>query len=126
MPAADLVASATEEDARVDLQHARKVADRIVGLTVSEAVRTLRFAPGLTCPPLARVVDDATRAAAGRGIEPVDLVVAGASAEEGPDIVRVRRHSHGHADWIRTPTSTLTVLLRRRLQVLPSSEERTP
>jgi metal-sulfur cluster biosynthetic enzyme/ribosomal protein L22 len=101
-----------ERQARVVAADARAALDAIRGLPVVRAVAKLRFGPGRTCEPVARVVDKAMAKAERAGIAAELLVVAGGSATEAEDIVRVRRKAHGKADWISSPTADVRVELR--------------
>jgi metal-sulfur cluster biosynthetic enzyme/ribosomal protein L22 len=95
----------TEKDARAALQ-------RIGGRPPVQARSRLRFGPGRTCEAVARVLDEAITEAKEAGLDPENLVVADARADAAEDIVRIRREAHGVADWIHSPTSEITVVLR--------------
>jgi metal-sulfur cluster biosynthetic enzyme len=84
----------------------------VLGTTTVEARARLRFGPGRTCEPLARLLDRAIAQATGSGLDPHNLVVAGGDIEPAEDIVRVRRKAHGKADWIHSPTSRVELLLQ--------------
>jgi metal-sulfur cluster biosynthetic enzyme/ribosomal protein L22 len=85
---------------------------RVLGITTVEARARLRFGPGRTCEPLARLLDRAIAQAVDGGLNPDNLVVAGGDIEPAEDIVRVRRKAHGKADWIHSPTSRVELLLQ--------------
>src|SRR5580700_9729082 len=72
----------------------------------------LRFGPGRTCEPLARLLDRAIVQAEGAGLDPALLVVADGSVQAAEDIIRVRRKAHGVADWIHSPTCHVRIILR--------------
>jgi metal-sulfur cluster biosynthetic enzyme/ribosomal protein L22 len=95
----------TEGDARAALR-------AVTGQPVIPARARLRFGPGRTCEAIARLLDRAIVRAEAAGLDPRLLVVADGSAEAGEDIVRVRRKAHGVADWIRSPTCRVHVVLR--------------
>jgi metal-sulfur cluster biosynthetic enzyme/ribosomal protein L22 len=95
----------TERDARAALRAA-------TGKPVIPARARLRFGPGRTCEPIARLLDRAIVRAESAGLDPRLLVVADGSAEAGEDIVRVRRKAHGVADWIHSPTCRVRIVLR--------------
>ena len=95
----------TESDARAALR-------AVTGQPVIPARARLRFGPGRTCEPIARVLDRAIVRAEAAGLDPRLLVVADGSAEAGEDIVRVRRKAHGVADWIHSPTCRVRIVLR--------------
>jgi metal-sulfur cluster biosynthetic enzyme/ribosomal protein L22 len=72
----------------------------------------LRFGPGRTCEPLARLLDRAIVRAEAAGLNPAALIVADGSAAAAEDIVRVRRGTYGAADWIASPTCHVRIVLR--------------
>ena len=93
-----------ESDARLALL---AVQDR----PVIAARARMRFGPGRTCEPVARLLDSAIVRAEAAGLDPRLLVVAEGHAEPGEDIVRVRRQG-GAADWICSPTCRVVLVLR--------------
>ena len=95
----------TEGDARTALR-------TVVGRPVVPARARLRFGPGRTCEPVARLLDRAIAQAEGAGLDPGLLIVADGSVQPAEDIVRVRRRAHGKADWIRSPTCAIQIILR--------------
>jgi metal-sulfur cluster biosynthetic enzyme/ribosomal protein L22 len=95
----------TERDARMALR-------AVLGQPVIWARARLRFGPGRTCEPIARLLDRAIVRAEAAGLDPRLLVVADGHAQAGEDIVRVRRKAHGVADWIRSPTCQVRIVLR--------------
>jgi metal-sulfur cluster biosynthetic enzyme len=95
----------TEDDGRAALR-------TVTGHPVIAARARLRFGPGRTCEPVARLLDRAIVQAEGAGLDPGLLVVAGASVQAAEDIIRVRRKAHGIADWIHSPTSRVQITLR--------------
>jgi len=94
----------TEGDARAALR-------RIAGQPAVPARARLRFGPGRTCEPVARLLDRAIVQAEAAGLDPALLVVADGSAQAAEDIVRVRRKD-GIADWIHSPTCQVRIILR--------------
>ena len=88
----------TEGDARAALR-------AVAGLPAISARARLRFGPGRTCEPVARLLDRAIVLAENAGLDPQMLVAA-------EDIVRVRRKAHGVADWIYSPTCRVRIVLR--------------
>jgi metal-sulfur cluster biosynthetic enzyme/ribosomal protein L22 len=103
------VVAVQELQVRVSAADARAALAKVSGLTAVQAVAKLRFGPGRTCEPVARLID---KALARTVVAAEQLVVAGGSAEPAEDIVRVRRKAHGKADWISSPTADLFVELR--------------
>jgi metal-sulfur cluster biosynthetic enzyme len=94
----------TEADARAALRG-------ITGQPAVSARARLRFGPGRTCEPVARLLDRAIVQAETAGLDPALLVVADGSAQAAEDIVRVRRKD-GIADWIHSPTCQVRIILR--------------
>ncbi len=97
---------------RVAESDARTALRAVVGSPVVTARARLRFGPGRTCEPVARLLDRAIVQAEGVGLDPGMLVVADGRAQRGEDIVRVRRQGYGTADWIRSPTCRVQIILR--------------
>jgi metal-sulfur cluster biosynthetic enzyme len=94
-----------ENDGRIAL-------DSVIGLDAVRARARLRFGPGRTCEPVARLLDRAILRAERAGLHPQRLIVASGSAQAAEDIVRVRRKAHGTADWISSPTSHVQISLQ--------------
>ncbi len=90
----------------------RTALSTVIGLDAARARARLRFGPGRTCEPLARLLDRAIQQAAQAGLSPQRLIVAAGSVQAAEDIVRVRRKAHGKADWISSPTSRVQISLR--------------
>jgi metal-sulfur cluster biosynthetic enzyme/ribosomal protein L22 len=84
----------------------------VSGQPVIAARARLRFGPGRTCEPLARLLDRAIVRAEAAGLDPASLIVADGSAAVAEDIVRVRRGTYGAADWIASPTCQVRIVLR--------------
>ena len=101
-----------EPQLRVTESDARSALRTVTGKPVIPARARLRFGPGRTCEPIARLLDRAIVRAESAGLDPRLLVVADGSAEAGEDIVRVRRKAHGVADWIHSPTCRVRIVLR--------------
>jgi metal-sulfur cluster biosynthetic enzyme/ribosomal protein L22 len=101
-----------EPQLRVTESDARSALRAVTGKPVIAARARLRFGPGRTCEPIARLLDRAIVRAESAGLDPRLLVVADGSAEAGEDIVRVRRKAHGVADWIHSPTCRVRIVLR--------------
>jgi metal-sulfur cluster biosynthetic enzyme len=90
----------------------RTALSAVTGQPVISARARLRFGPGRTCEPLARLLDRAIVQAEGAGLDPALLVVADGSVQAAEDIIRVRRKAHGVADWIHSPTCQVRIVLR--------------
>jgi metal-sulfur cluster biosynthetic enzyme len=82
------------------------------GQSAIAARARLRFGPGRTCEPLARLLDRAVVRAEAAGLDPASLIVADGSAAAAEDIVRVRRGTYGAAGWIASPTCHVRIVLR--------------
>jgi metal-sulfur cluster biosynthetic enzyme/ribosomal protein L22 len=90
----------------------RSALDTVRGLTAAAAIAKLRFGPGRTCEPVARLIEAAVAKADRAGVHPDQLMIVGGAVEPAEDIVRVRRKAHGKADWIASPTSRVRIELR--------------
>jgi metal-sulfur cluster biosynthetic enzyme len=90
----------------------RTALSAVTGQPVIAARARLRFGPGRTCEPIARLLDRAIVQAEGAGLDPALLVVADGSVQAAEDIIRVRRKAHGVADWIHSPTCHVRIILR--------------
>jgi metal-sulfur cluster biosynthetic enzyme/ribosomal protein L22 len=103
-----------KDQLRIAEPEATAALERVAGEPAVAARARLRFGPGRTCEPLARVLDEALVRAQESGLDPAALVLSGGSAVAAEDIVRVRRKAHGVADWIASPTSDVVIVLRPR------------
>ncbi|MGW0035493.1 iron-sulfur cluster assembly protein [Gordonia sp. NPDC003376] len=103
-----------EEQLRISEADALAALSRVHGESAVNARTMLRYGPGRTCEPLARMLDAALIRAGDAGLDVESLVLDSGTASAAEDIVRVRRKAHGVADWIRSPTSEVTLVLRPR------------
>ena len=88
----------------------RRVAALIKGRPVQEALDILRFMPQAAAEPLYKVVASAAaNAANNHEMDGERLVVAAATADEGPTLKRIRPRAQGRAYRIRKRTSHITV-----------------
>jgi metal-sulfur cluster biosynthetic enzyme/ribosomal protein L22 len=101
-----------EQQLRVAQQEAVAALRRVMHQPAVQARARLRFGPGPTCEQLARMLDKALVQAEDGGLAPDNLMLSGARAEAAEHIIRVRRKAHGLADWISSPTSDVTLVLR--------------
>ena len=101
----------SQTQVRVPHNEARDAIDAVRGLGIIAAIARLRRGPGRTCEPVARVLDRAVAKAGEAGLDPELLVVAAADVTPGEGITRVRRKSHGNADWITSVTTDLSITL---------------
>jgi metal-sulfur cluster biosynthetic enzyme/ribosomal protein L22 len=97
-----------QEQLRVTVADARAAIAAVRGKTAVDAVAKLRYGPGRTCEPLARLLDGTLARTA---LDARLLVVTGGTATAAEDIVRVRRKAHGTADWISSPTADVRIEL---------------
>jgi metal-sulfur cluster biosynthetic enzyme len=101
-----------EEQVRLAEPDGRTALGAVLGLDAVAARARLRFGPGRTCEPVARLLDRVIVQAEQAGLSPARLILAEGSARAGEDIVRVRRTAHGKADWIASPTCRVQITLR--------------
>jgi metal-sulfur cluster biosynthetic enzyme len=101
-----------EEQIRLAEPDGQAALGAVLGLDTVAAQARLRFGPGRTCEPVARLLDRVIMQAEQAGLSPARLVLAAGSVRAGEDIVRVRRTAHGKADWIASPTCRVQITLR--------------
>jgi metal-sulfur cluster biosynthetic enzyme len=101
-----------EEQVRLAEPDGRTALGAVLGLDAVAARARLRFGPGRTCEPVARLLDRVIVQAEQAGLSPARLILAAGSVQAGEDIVRVRRTAHGQADWIASPTCRVQITLR--------------
>jgi metal-sulfur cluster biosynthetic enzyme/ribosomal protein L22 len=101
-----------EEQVRLAEADGRVALRAVLGLDAMRAQARLRFGPGRTCEPVARLLDRVIVRAEQAGLSPARLILVAGRVEAGEDIVRVRRKAHGTADWIASPTCRVEMTLR--------------
>jgi metal-sulfur cluster biosynthetic enzyme/ribosomal protein L22 len=101
-----------EEQVRLAEPDGRVALRAVLGLDAMRAWARLRFGPGRTCEPVARLLDRVIVRAEQAGLSPARLILVAGRVEAGEDIVRVRRKAHGTADWIASPTCRVEMTLR--------------
>jgi metal-sulfur cluster biosynthetic enzyme len=101
-----------EEQVRLAEPDGRTAFGAVLGLDAVAARARLRFGPGRTCEPVARLLDRVIVQAEQAGLSPARLILAEGSVQAAEDIVRVRRTAHGKADWIASPTCRVQITLR--------------
>ncbi len=101
-----------EEQVRLAEPDGRVALKAVLGLDAMRARARLRFGPGRTCEPVARLLDRVIVRAEQAGLSPARLILVAGRVEAGEDIVRVRRKAHGTADWIASPTCRVEMTLR--------------
>jgi ribosomal protein L22 len=106
-------ATAATTSARVPRELARRVLDRVTGLTADRALKVTRFSPSDACEPVHRLISTAVAEIRREApwLTEANLVVIGGNVTDGEAITRVRRHAHGTADWITTYTTGIEVEL---------------
>ncbi|MGE0141166.1 iron-sulfur cluster assembly protein [Pseudonocardia sp.] len=103
-----------EHQIRLSEAEATAALARVMGKPATQARARLRLGPVGACEQLARVLDKALVRAEQSGLDADVLVLSAGGAVAAEDIVRVRRKAHGVADWISSPTSDVTIVLRPR------------
>jgi metal-sulfur cluster biosynthetic enzyme/ribosomal protein L22 len=103
---------ADEEQVRLAEADGRVAVRAVTGLDAMRAQARLRFGPGRTCEPVARLLDRVIVRAEQAGLSPARLILVAGRVEAGEDIVRVRRKAHGTADWIASPTCRVQMTFR--------------
>jgi large subunit ribosomal protein L22 len=103
---------ATAKYVRISPTKVRQVTRLIVGQHVDEARRILTFADKRAGGPVLKVLESAIANAENNdGLDPDDLVVANAFADEGPTLKRFQPRALGRAYRIRKRTSHITVVV---------------
>ncbi len=88
----------------------RRVLDQIRGRSYREALIILRFMPYRACKPVLKVLRSAAaNAEHNAGIDPANLIISQAFADQGPVLKRFRPRAQGRAYQIRKPTCHITV-----------------
>ena len=115
-----------EPQVRVAERDARTALRIVMGRPVVAARARLRFGPGRTCEPVARLLDRAVVQAEDAGLDPGLLVVAAGGAQAAEDIIRVRRKPYGVANWMHSPACRVHIVLRPAGLYAPASTDLTP
>jgi large subunit ribosomal protein L22 len=106
---------ATAKYVRVSSTKVRQLTRLIVGEHVGEARRILEFSDKGAAKPLLKVLNSAVANAENNdGLDPDDLVVDRAFADEGPTLKRYQPRAMGRAYRIRKRTSHITVVVADR------------
>lgn len=88
----------------------RRVLDQIRGRTYREALIILEFMPYRACEPVLKVLRSAVaNAEHNADLDPTQLVVSQAYADQGPTLKRYRPRAQGRAFQIRKPTCHITI-----------------
>lgn len=103
-------AYATARYIRTSPHKVRRVLDQIRGRSYQEALIVLEFMPYRVCEPILKVLRSAVaNAEHNQGLDPADLVINQAYADQGPTLKRYRPRAQGRAYQIRKPTCHITV-----------------
>jgi large subunit ribosomal protein L22 len=103
---------ATAKYVRVSPSKVRQVTRLIVGKPIHEARRILEFADKGAARPLLKVLNSAVANAENNDdLDPDDLVVVSAVADDGPTLRRFQPRALGRAYRIRKRTSHITVVV---------------
>ncbi len=95
---------------RMSPHKVRRVLDQIRGRSYREALIILRFMPYRACEPVLKLVRSAAaNAEHNAGINPADLIISQAFADQGPILKRFRPRAQGRAYQIRRPSCHITV-----------------
>lgn len=101
---------ATARYVRMSPRKVRRVLDQIRGRSYAEALIVLEFMPYRACEPVLKVLRSAVaNAEHNAGLDPRDLTVSTAFADQGPVLRRFRPRAQGRAYQIRKPTCHITV-----------------
>ncbi len=103
---------ATAKYVRISPTKVRQVTRLIVGQPIDEARRILQFADKRAAGPILKVLNSAAANAENNdGLDPDELIVANAFADEGPTLRRYQPRALGRAYRIRKRTSHITVVV---------------
>lgn len=95
---------------RMSPSKVRRVLDQIRGRSYREALIILEFMPYRACDPILAVLRSAVaNAEHNLGLDPANLIVSQAYADQGPSLKRFRPRAQGRAYQIRKPTCHITV-----------------
>ncbi|MEX2324738.1 MAG: 50S ribosomal protein L22 [Nitriliruptoraceae bacterium] len=103
---------ATAKYVRISPTKVRQILRLIVGQRVDDARRILQFADKRAAAPVLKVLDSAVANAENNdGLDPDELMVVNAFADEGPTLKRYQPRALGRAYRIRKRTSHITVVV---------------
>lgn len=101
---------ATARYVRMSPHKVRRVLDQLRGRSYREALIILRFMPYRACEPITKVLRSAAaNSEHNLGLNPADLIVYEAFADQGPSLKRFRPRAQGRAYQIRKPTCHITI-----------------
>jgi len=91
----------------------RRVLNQIRGRTYADALILLEFMPYAACEPVRKVLRSAVaNAEHNNGLDPRNLVISKAYADQGPTLKRYRPRAQGRAYPIRKRTCHITIAVR--------------
>lgn len=91
----------------------RRVLNQIRGRSYAEALILLEFMPYAACEPVRKVLRSAVaNAEHNNGLDPKELVVSTAFADQGPTLKRFRPRAQGRAFRILKRTCHITIAVR--------------
>ncbi len=95
---------------RMSPHKVRRVLDQIRGRSYREALIILEFMPYRSCEPVLKLLRSAVaNAEHNDGMDPANLMVSQAFADQGPVLKRFQPRAQGRAYQIRKPTCHITV-----------------
>jgi large subunit ribosomal protein L22 len=101
---------------RMSPHKVRRVLDQIRGRTYREALIILEFMPYRAVEPIVKVLRSAVaNAEHNEGLNPAELIISQAYADQGPALRRFRPRAQGRAYQIRKPTCHITVAVAAEL-----------
>lgn len=90
----------------------RRVLDLVRGLPVHEARNVLKFTDRRAADPISKTLESAvSNASHNHALDPGELVVVAAFADEGPTLKRFRPRARGRATQILKRTSHITIVV---------------
>ncbi len=108
-------AQASAKHCSIAPMKARRVVDIVRGLSVSDALVQLKFAPQDAAEQVYKVVASAAaNAENNEQLDPSTLFISEAWVDEGPTLKRFRPRAQGRAFRIRKRTSHITVVVESR------------
>ena len=106
----DLQVKATAKYVRMSPLKVRRVLDQIRGRSYREALIMLEFMPYKACEPILKVLRSAVaNAEHNNGLDPVELYISEAYADQGPVLKRFRPRAQGRAYQIKKPTCHIAI-----------------
>ena len=108
---------AVARQVRVSPTKARRVVDLVRGMSVDDALVTLKFAPQAASDPVYKVLASAVANAQNSdNLKSDDLIVSQAFVDEGMTMRRIRARAKGSASRILKRSSHITVVVEPRSQ----------